>query len=590
MTDKLKALIEAARARKLAQQSGQPTLEITPTVNVPDHISAPKQSFGFVWNEQQAAAIELAKSGKDFCLIGAAGTGKTSVVREIVRQMMDSGMVGTFQEETKFFKKGMPAIAFVSFTNRAVRRLASQLSADIRKNAHTIHSAIEFEPVIVEGFDEQGNPTSKRVFEPMRHAENPIVDLQWIIVDESSMVGTRLFDMLKAASPNARFIFIGDLNQIPPVYDDAILGFKLLDLPVVELTQVYRQALESPIIALAHEILKGRPISMKRQKELSDMGKGLTFMHYKKPNLSDAVCLNGLKNFFTKEVKSGNFNEDEAVILCPFNKAERVGTIELNKIIGQAYTDIGHKEVHEVIAGFEKHYFCIGDRVLHEGRREAIIHDIKPNPNYVGKPPRDASFAMDRWGNFSSDHVSLEMLNGQMQDLENSTKFIMGQAALLEESDDDERKRAASHVIVLKILNDEGEPSDFDTPVSSAGDVNKLIFAWAISVHKSQGSEWKKVYLVFHHSHSRMLSRELTYTAVTRAREELLIICEPESRVLACDSTFDKAPRNHAIKGSTLKEKAEFFKGKRERMETKPTIRTFGQSKSSVDSILQERL
>jgi exodeoxyribonuclease V alpha subunit len=75
-----------------------------------------------------------------------------------------------------------------------------------------------------------------------------------------------------------------------------------------------------------------------------------------------------------------------------------------------------------------------------------------------------------------------------------------------------------------------------------------------LTVHKSQGSEWEKVFLCLHQSHAVMLQRELLYTAVTRAKKELVVICE--------DDTFVKGIESQRIKGNTLEEKAEFFKGK----------------------------
>ncbi len=90
--------------------------------------------------------------------------------------------------------------------------------------------------------------------------------------------------------------------------------------------------------------------------------------------------------------------------------------------------------------------------------------------------------------------------------------------------------------------------------LSKAAEVNALLHSYALTVHKAQGSEWRKVFLALHQSHATMLQRELLYTAVTRAREELYVICEPES--------FIKGINSQRVKGNTLAEKAEYFKGK----------------------------
>jgi exodeoxyribonuclease V alpha subunit len=90
--------------------------------------------------------------------------------------------------------------------------------------------------------------------------------------------------------------------------------------------------------------------------------------------------------------------------------------------------------------------------------------------------------------------------------------------------------------------------------VDSASELNTLTLAYAITVHKSQGSEAQKVFLFLHQSHNTMCQRELLYTAVTRARKELYVICEKD--------TFTKGVISQKIKGTTLQEKLEYFKGK----------------------------
>ena len=97
---------------------------------------------------------------------------------------------------------------------------------------------------------------------------------------------------------------------------------------------------------------------------------------------------------------------------------------------------------------------------------------------------------------------------------------------------------------------------DTDDIVSldTASEINSLLLSYALTVHKSQGSEWERVFVLFHQSHNTMLQRELVYTAITRAKNELYVICEPD--------TFDKGVKAQKIKGTTLAEKAEYFKGK----------------------------
>jgi exodeoxyribonuclease V alpha subunit len=148
---------------------------------------------------------------------------------------------------------------------------------------------------------------------------------------------------------------------------------------------------------------------------------------------------------------------------------------------------------------------------------------------------------MDYWGyNPNKANEKYRQDYGDVGDVD----FLLEQAAASED-----RVRQASHTIVVQSME-----SDRTFTIQGAGDVNNLIHGYAITVHKAQGSEWNKVYLALHQSHATMCLRELLYTAVTRAKEELYVICEPDQ--------FYKGVLNQKIKGNTLEQKAEFFKGK----------------------------
>ena len=86
--------------------------------------------------------------------------------------------------------------------------------------------------------------------------------------------------------------------------------------------------------------------------------------------------------------------------------------------------------------------------------------------------------------------------------------------------------------------------------LSTRGEYGECEFGYAISIHKSQGSEWRKVFLILHNSHHQ-LNREMLYTAVTRASQQLFIIAEPDS--------FTKAVSRQRIPGDTLEERRNGF-------------------------------
>lgn len=419
------------------------------------------------------------------------------------------------------------------------------MPADLQANCITIHKLLEYQPVYYEVDDPvSGESRSTMKFEATRNRYNPLPQsIHTLVIEEASMVGTDLHQELEDALGHpVQIIYLGDIQQLPPVFGPAILGFKLLQLPVVELTEVYRQALESPIISLAHRILSGKKLEAKEFDQWNHPGK-LKIRPWKK-KISDLDACLTLGTVFRGMEAEGLYNPEEDIILIPFNKG--CGTIELNKLIANTLARKRSAITYEIIAGFQKVYLSVGDKVLYD-KEDAIVLDIFPNPSYGGRPAQRESEYLDYWGH-NSKPTAVDDIGIDGGDLD----FILSQAAASEK--DEDRVKKASHKVKLRMLDTEREVT-----IDSAGDLNSLLLGYALTVHKSQGSEWRKVFLCFHHSHSKMIQRELLYTAVTRAREELYIICE--------ENTFVKGIESQKVKGNTLEEKAEWFKGKQEEFE-----------------------
>jgi ATP-dependent exoDNAse (exonuclease V) alpha subunit len=494
------------------------------------------------YNTAQSEFIRLAGiEGRSAVLIGAAGTGKTTCQKGVCQALIHSGYAGILQAAGhKHLPQGeVPGIVIVAYTRRAVANIRKNLPADLQANAITIHKLLEYQPVYYEVMDpETGDTKTTMKFEATRNSSNPLPEsIRTIIYEESSMLGTDLYKQVQNALQHpVQEIFLGDIQQLPPVFGPAILGFKLLSLPVVELTEVYRQALESPIISLAHRILSAKPIVS------SDLGQwkreGQMTLHPWKRKISWEDALHTAGQFFIAALTSGAYIPEEDVILLPFNKA--FGTDELNKIIANKLARTKQSITYQIIAGFNKVHLSVGDKVLYD-KEDAMVIDISANPTYYGAQPIPASTTLDYWGFDPTIHTTESSVADGDIDL------LLNQIASSESGED--RVKKASHIVTLKMLD-----SDTEVKVESAGDLNSLILGYALTIHKSQGSEWRKVFLVLHQSHNTMVSRELLYTAVTRAREELYVICEPDH--------FIKGIASQRVKGNTLAEKAEYFKGK----------------------------
>lgn len=498
------------------------------------------------YNEQQLKFIQTASRGESCILIGAAGTGKTTCMRGAVSAMLACGIIPSNSEmgDHKYLPPVSNGVVLVSYTRRAVSNLRKAMSEELKGNCLTIHSLLEYEPVYYDIIDpETGNPRQTMRFEPTRHATRQLPNtIKVCIIDESSMVSVELFEELRSALPSdCVFIFLGDIQQLPPVFGSAILGYKMLELVTVELTEVYRQALESPIIRLAHRILSGKPIPVTEYADWKYPNQ-LTIHPWKKKLTAETATIT-LAKFLTVAYDNNQYSPMDDMILIPFNKS--CGTIELNKHIANHIARKENRVTHEIIAGYNRIYLSVGDKVLYE-KEDAIVVDIVHNNSYHGVLPQQPSNTLDYWGFQVGDANSSE---GIAESAETELDMLLSMAVAGEDSED--RVRKGSHIVTVKLLD-----SDQEVKVDSAATLNGLLLSYAVTVHKSQGSEFRKVFFLLHQSHATMIYRELMYTAVTRAREELYIICEPES--------FTKGINSQRIQGNSLAEKAQYFMGKLE--------------------------
>ena len=264
--EKLLALVAKMRAEKESSQTGTtdalsrtPTQEAIAAQSKTLQIQPPEPTYWEILdkygnlitlNSKQQEFVKTASSGKSCVLIGAAGTGKTTCQRAVTQSLIQSGIAGILEAEGhKHLFSGTPGIVICAYTRRAVANIRRNMPADLQNNCITIHKLLEYQPVYYEVTDESTGETKTTMkFEATRHAGNPLPSsIRVVIFEESSMIGTDLHKEVINACPHpVQFIYLGDIQQLPPVFGPAILGFKLLELPVVELTEVYRQALESP--------------------------------------------------------------------------------------------------------------------------------------------------------------------------------------------------------------------------------------------------------------------------------------------------------------------------------------------------------
>ena len=352
------------------------------------------------------------------------------------------------------------------------------------------------------------------------------------------MLGLDLWEKLFDALPfGVQIIFIGDINQLPPVFGPSILNFALVQLPVVELTEVYRN--QGIILENAHAILNGEaPIETEKwqiiqgksevqvgqEKMASALGAMFKNMYFQRDNLGRRV-----------------YDPEDCMIISPFN-VKALGTDNMNLHIAQFLGEERGAVVHEVISGFNRLYLAEGDRIMYD-KRDAVITKITRNTKYYGKEPQAPGTDLSRFGvRVIGAGNKAEALDFDELKLDYSNFDI---DALAEEKA--ERKQQCSHLIDLEFVD-----GGFTT-LESAGDFTPQIFSlgYVLTGHKAQGSEWRKVFCILHKDHAISLYREWFYTVATRPREHFVVFGKK--------FLVEKAVKNQRIKGRTLADKIAFF-------------------------------
>ena len=546
-------LLAAIRKRKQAEAEKQKTTAIQKQhamASVPlASKTEPVASDGeIILNEKQLLAGQYAMEGKEFCLIGAAGTGKTTALKNVIQQTIKKYNL----DLSAITRKDISVICFTRRAARAASRALKGIGAE--RLCMTAHAYLEYQPEKFEYTDEDGMTRQSMRFVPNRSAMNPVTEAKVIIVDEASMLDYyRLYREVKEASPNATFIFVGDLNQIPPVFGHAVLGFKLATLPVIQLTEVYRQAMDSPIVAFQHNYVLAHRVpsdtELRKISETATPERGLEFIPFKKDDSDGEIMAHGVADYIIRQLDQGLYDPEQDIILIPFNV--NFGSIAINYHIAQTLGERRNATVWEIIAGREKKYFATGDAVMYE-KRDCIITEIETNPKYFGQVPQAPSNRMTRSGllrkSDGSFDVEIAPAGNNIFDL--STEELLG----LDDTES-EVKRAASAIITVQDIE-----TGAQFKLSACGEVMNLDFRYAMTIHKSQGSEWRKVWLVCHNQHVKMYNRELLYTGMTRASEKCTVLYSPQTQLGKRNSSIAKAICKGAIPGKDLEQKIEYFK------------------------------
>ena len=344
-------------------------------------------------------------------------------------------------------------------------RAAKRMTEATGYEAQTIHRLLEL----------SGMPEDDREGQPIhfeRNAENPL-ETDVIIIDEMSMVDIHLIhSLLMAVTAGTRLILVGDENQLPSVGPGNVLRdiIRSGQFPVVELKKIFRQASESDIVVNAHKINKGE------QVEINNKSRDFFFLKRYDADIIIRVVIALIQEKLPKYVEAKPF---EIQVLTPMRKG-LLGVERLNQIL-QSYLnppDASKKE-KEIGQGL----FREGDKVMQVRNNYQLEWEIRGR---YGIPIEKGV------GVFNGDTGIIKTINEFAETAE--------------------------------VEFEDGRWAEY-----SFKQLDELELAYAVTIHKSQGSEYPAVIIPLLSGPRMLMNRNLLYTAVTRARKCVTVVGSEET-------------------------------------------------------------
>ena len=402
---------------------------VLPLTDIDGEIRKLEKRLGIELDEKQQNAVRGAFDEGVLIITGGPGTGKTTILRFIIEIMEDMDL----------------KLELAAPTGRAAKRITDTTG----REARTVHRLLEYGGYELEEFAK---------------SETDPIEADAVIVDEMSMVDVSLFhSLLRAVAPGTRLIMVGDFDQLPPVGAGNVLRDIILSgtVPVVRLTDIYRQAGRSMIVLNAHRINRGMiPVIDSSESD---------FKFISRPGMTEA--LDTVVSMCRDLYRSGS--EGEVQVLAPM-KGNVLGVVNLNQNLQAAINppapDKAEKRYGETV-------FRVGDRVM----------QVRNNYKMVWKRTSYGKASEDGAGVFNGDIGTIMEIRGDGS--------------------------------VVKILFDDERLAEYGN-----SELEDIELAYAVSVHKSQGSEFSTVILPLVYGPPMLMNRNILYTGVTRARDHVYIV------------------------------------------------------------------
>ena len=384
-----------------------------------------------------------------------------------------TGKTTTIKAIIKYFENEGCEIYLAAPTGRAAKRMSEATGYEAR----TIHRMLE----VKSGSEEDDDPAKnakRSMFE--RNETNPL-ETDVVIIDEMSMVDMPLFyALLKAVADKTRLILVGDSNQLPSVGPGNVLRDIINSecFSTVCLNKIFRQASESDIVVNAHHINQGEHVDTEKKSE------DFFLMKRYEADRIISVAIQLIQKNLPPYVGAKSF---DIQVLTPTRKGN-LGVERLNTILQQYLNpaDEGKKEIE------------YGNRIFREGDK---VMQIKNNYQLEWEIQGKYGIPTDK---------GLGVFNGDMGIV----------------------KEINTYMHTLTVCFDDGHVVEYSVKA-----LDELELAYAITIHKSQGSEYPAVIIPLLPGPRMLMNRNLLYTAVTRAKKCVVIVGD--------DGTFNEMIENN---------------------------------------------